>query len=213
MEVKMGRLALERAQDPAVKRFGQTLITDHSKANQELLQLAQRKGIKLPPEIQEQLNQNESAAAAGIRSDSANPLATDRDRLQRDPAARDTTDRQRVRDAAKTGEKADEEAQSAVREPRDRAGKPREAGELGQPDKSEAMISSLQKLNGRAFDRGFVEHAVKDHEKDVKMFERVSEHCDDSDVKAFAAKTLPTLRQHLETARSLNSGLPNDRQN
>lgn len=48
MEIKMGKLAAENGQNPQLKRFGQTLQQDHSKANQELMQVAQTLGVTLP---------------------------------------------------------------------------------------------------------------------------------------------------------------------
>jgi putative membrane protein len=50
-EAQMGRLAAERGSNPAVKQFGQQMVDDHSKANNELTQLAARKNIQLPQEM------------------------------------------------------------------------------------------------------------------------------------------------------------------
>ena len=47
-EVEIGRLARQKAADGSVKKFGQRMIDDHSKANDELRQLAARKGVELP---------------------------------------------------------------------------------------------------------------------------------------------------------------------
>src|SRR5437868_15253804 len=44
-EVKLGELASRQAANSAVKDFGQRMVTDHSKANDELKQLAESKGI------------------------------------------------------------------------------------------------------------------------------------------------------------------------
>jgi putative membrane protein len=63
------------------------------------------------------------------------------------------------------------------------------------------MINKMSALSGADFDRKYMEHMVKDHEKDVAAFERESNKGDDADVKAWAAKTLPTLREHLQMAR------------
>jgi len=48
MEVDLGHMAVDKGTDPAVKKFGQRMITDHSKANGELMDLAKRKGVTLP---------------------------------------------------------------------------------------------------------------------------------------------------------------------
>jgi putative membrane protein len=47
-EVELGRLAAQKAQNPDVKRFGERMVTDHSKVNEELKQLAGRKGVTVP---------------------------------------------------------------------------------------------------------------------------------------------------------------------
>lgn len=47
-EVQMGQLASERAESPEVKQFGQRMVQDHGKANDQLKQLAQSKGVDLP---------------------------------------------------------------------------------------------------------------------------------------------------------------------
>ncbi len=47
-EVAMGKLAQEKATDQRVKDFGSMMITDHTKAGDELKAIADRKGITLP---------------------------------------------------------------------------------------------------------------------------------------------------------------------
>ena len=50
-EIELGRLASERGSSDAVKQFGQRMVTDHQKATDELMQLAQQKGITLPTDV------------------------------------------------------------------------------------------------------------------------------------------------------------------
>jgi putative membrane protein len=47
-EVELGRLALERASSDAVKQYAQRMVDDHTKANQDLMQVAATKGVTLP---------------------------------------------------------------------------------------------------------------------------------------------------------------------
>src|ERR1051326_144199 len=47
-EVQMGQLAQQKGSSQAVKDFGQRMVTDHNKANDELKQLVSQKGATLP---------------------------------------------------------------------------------------------------------------------------------------------------------------------
>ena len=121
-EVELGKLAVSKAQNAEVKAFAQKMVEDHSKAGDELKQLAAQKKVMLPPEVM--------------------------------------------------------------------------------PTHKELM-AKLSKLSGTEFDKGYVQAMVADHEKDVAAFENVSKTAADADVKAFAAKTLPTLKMHLEMIKAL----------
>jgi putative membrane protein len=50
-EVELGRLAADKASSPDVKQFGQRMVDDHGKANDELKSLASGKNITLPTEL------------------------------------------------------------------------------------------------------------------------------------------------------------------
>ncbi len=50
-EVALGQLAVEKAASSDVKKFGQRMVDDHSKANDELKQLAAQKSIELPQNL------------------------------------------------------------------------------------------------------------------------------------------------------------------
>jgi putative membrane protein len=50
-EVELGKLALQKSQNADVKKFAQMMITDHTKANDELKALAAKKSIVLPTDI------------------------------------------------------------------------------------------------------------------------------------------------------------------
>ncbi|MBV9866148.1 MAG: DUF4142 domain-containing protein [Abitibacteriaceae bacterium] len=50
-EVQLGQMASEKGASNAVKEFGQRMVTDHSKANDQLKQVAAQKGVTLPTDI------------------------------------------------------------------------------------------------------------------------------------------------------------------
>lgn len=125
-EVELGKLASERASSDQVKQFAQRIVTDHSKANDELKALAQRKSIMVPGSL----------------------------------------------DA-----------------------------------KHKATHDKLAKLSGAAFDRAYMEEVRDDHRKDVEAFREQSRSGSDPDIKAFAAKTLPTLEAHLKLAEQTNAAV------
>ena len=65
----------------------------------------------------------------------------------------------------------------------------------------EKLANTLSSKDGKTFDRTYMENMVRDHEKDVREFERASRTAADPGVKAWAANTLPTLKDHLRMAR------------
>ena len=48
---------------------------------------------------------------------------------------------------------------------------------------------------------------VDDHKEDVQKFQRIADKGRDSDVKKFAADTLPTLKEHLDLAQKTDKQL------
>ena len=67
-----------------------------------------------------------------------------------------------------------------------------------------AKLKRLHTADGADFDRRYADSmGVKAHEDTVKLFQKASMGAADPEVKAFAAKTLPTLRHHLQMARDL----------
>jgi putative membrane protein len=62
----------------------------------------------------------------------------------------------------------------------------------------------LAKLDGAAFDRAYSTAMVDGHKKMIALFEQASVS-KDAQVKAFAEKTLPALREHLKHAQHAQS--------
>jgi putative membrane protein len=52
-EVQLGKVASERGQDADVKAFGQMMVTDHTRADEALKQVASQAGVQLPTQLDE----------------------------------------------------------------------------------------------------------------------------------------------------------------
>jgi putative membrane protein len=119
-EIETGRLAEAKASSADVRDFGKKMVEDHGQANEKVMDLAAKKGVRLE----------------GSKSD---------------------------------------------------------------------PTSSLSGLSGSEFDKKYVSMMVSDHTKAVSLFEDNAKNAKDKDVRDFAEKTLPTLREHLKMARDLSS--------
>jgi putative membrane protein len=120
MEVKAGQIALAKGTSKEVKDFGQQMVTDHSKANEELRELAKQKNVVLPDSVS---------------------------------------------------------------------------------NDDQKKLDKLNKESAKDFDKTYMDMMVDDHNKDVDAFQKVVDHPKDADVKAWAEKTLPTLKNHLQMAK------------
>jgi putative membrane protein len=167
MEIHMGKMGVQQAQNSQVKQFAQRLVDDHTKAGEELKQLATRKGVTLP----------EDRGITGTESDT---------------------------DSSAAGAPGSDSGKSSD------SGKPGIRERLfGKDNDSEAHgeMKKLHGLTGTEFDREYVKQAVKHHQKDVREFEQASKKVQDQELKAWIDKTLPTLREHLQTAQSLQASV------
>jgi putative membrane protein len=70
-------------------------------------------------------------------------------------------------------------------------------------DKSQRRYDEIAGKSGREFDESFSDYMVKDHKDCVKNFKDEAEDGNDPELKAFAARTVPTLEHHLAMAEDL----------
>ena len=68
--------------------------------------------------------------------------------------------------------------------------------------KHQELIDELSKLKGAAFDQAYTKDMVAGHEAAIKQFEFEAKNGRDADVKAWAEKCLPILREHLKMAQA-----------
>jgi putative membrane protein len=102
-------------------------------------------------------------------------------------------------------------ATAANREPSSRPGaaggeQMAQAGASGELEEMHQQMEQteqkLEGMSGQAFDRAYLEEMVTHHQQDIQAFERASQS-DNPQIRAFAARTLPTLRAHLQQAQQL----------
>ncbi|MDJ1484813.1 DUF4142 domain-containing protein [Cytophagaceae bacterium YF14B1] len=65
-------------------------------------------------------------------------------------------------------------------------------------DKHQQVINDLKDKSGKDFDDAYISKMKKDHKEDVEEFEEASQEATDPEIKAFATKTLPVLKNHLQ---------------
>lgn len=74
-----------------------------------------------------------------------------------------------------------------------------------EPEQLRTERERLSQLSGEQFDREYLIETIADHERAVTALEEAS-RSGESDVRAWATKALPRVRQHLEEARRLQGG-------
>ncbi len=119
-EVKIGKVAQTNAASDVVKKFGERMVTDHSKMNEALREVATNNGITLAESL--------------------------------DPAHQE-------------------------------------------------LLDQLSALKGAAFDQVYTKDMVAGHEKAIATFETEIKSGANPDVKVWAEKWVPTLREHLALAQ------------
>jgi putative membrane protein len=72
-EVELGKLAEQRAVNPEVKKFAERMVTDHTKANDQLKEVASSKNITLPQSLgaSDEATKNKLSSLSGDAFDKA----------------------------------------------------------------------------------------------------------------------------------------------
>lgn len=76
------------------------------------------------------------------------------------------------------------------------------------PGKDEQKTSDdLVKKSGKDFDAAYVDVMVKDHQEDIKDFQKEIKNAKGADVRAFAQNTLPVLQKHLNAILAIRDSM------
>jgi putative membrane protein len=68
-----------------------------------------------------------------------------------------------------------------------------------------SIMQKLQGLSGADFDKAYVDAMIDDHEDAVDLFRSQANSGKDPEIKALAAKTLPTLEGHLKMINEIKA--------
>ena len=76
-------------------------------------------------------------------------------------------------------------------------------------DMHKAAVERFQQQDaGKSFDRDYMQHMVEDHKAAVELFETAADDEKlDLELRSYAKRTLPTLRDHLKQAQTIQSKL------
>ncbi|HEV7333852.1 MAG TPA: DUF4142 domain-containing protein [Flavisolibacter sp.] len=75
------------------------------------------------------------------------------------------------------------------------------------PREHQEHLDALNRTAGNTFDKQYMNMMVADHEKTIADFERQASTGTDAALKAFAAKNLPILRIHRDSAVVINNAI------
>jgi len=67
----------------------------------------------------------------------------------------------------------------------------------------QAQVQKLTKLEGKEFDRTFLNDAITEHRTAITLFENQIKNGKDKDISTFAQETLPALQNHMKRAEEL----------
>ena len=123
LEVQLGQLAQQNAKSQRVKDFGSMMVTDHSKANDELKSLAASNNVTIPTALLPEHQQH---------------------------------------------------------------------------------MDMMSKMKGADFDKHYMDMMLNDHKTDIGEFQKEANSATNDAFKGFAAKTLPVLQKHLDSAQAIN---------
>lgn len=74
-------------------------------------------------------------------------------------------------------------------------------------DEHQKMVTDLNGLAGSDFDKKYVNDMIDGHKKTLDLMEKQAKDGKDADLKAFAAKTAPVVKAHLDMIQKIKDGM------
>lgn len=76
------------------------------------------------------------------------------------------------------------------------------------PADKQKHVNDMKGMKGKSFDSHYISMMLNDHKKTIADFEKESSNGKDPDLKAWASKTLPTLKAHLDSIQAISKAKP-----
>jgi putative membrane protein len=74
-------------------------------------------------------------------------------------------------------------------------------------EKHQKLADDLNKMTGTDFDKKYVDAMVDDHKKTLDLMEKESKDGQDAELKAFATKTAPVVKMHLDMVQKMKDSM------
>ncbi|MBL9169489.1 MAG: DUF4142 domain-containing protein [Verrucomicrobiales bacterium] len=198
-EVRMSEIAMERSESTEVKTFAQRMIQDHTKVNNQLMQLAQRRAWTMPPTntFQSPYASVGASVAPGRDRNARTEDGSLKERNRTDVADAPTTDRER-RDynadrQIRGKDVADKQAPEARWDRLQMQGR--------------TSLEALKNTPTAEFDKAYAREVLRGHYASVQKYEHAAKNGSDEEVRTFAKNTLPALQDHHRQAKQLAQSL------
>jgi len=68
------------------------------------------------------------------------------------------------------------------------------------------MIGPFHAVKGAAFDRKYIHDMIAGHTAAIALYKKEAHDAENSQVRAYAEETIPTLQKHLDGAKALQQG-------
>jgi putative membrane protein len=204
-EIQLGQLAVERAQNPQVKQFAQTMIDDHTKAQEQLKTVAGSQNIPIPSALDSKHQK--------LHDKLAKLQGAEFDRAYMDAMVDGHKDAEKL--LKKRAERKDKSTASNV----SHAPTSSASGAVGTSGTNDASSSGAAGTSGTMRENESASASERDADRAASTSaSSVSESAAGAPASPdeWAAMTLPKVRAHLEQARALEdqvkqAGRDNDR--
>lgn len=204
MEIRVARLAQSNGSSAKVKSFGARLVRDHSSADQKVVALAKQLGYTLTRG--DGMDSTKGMYGQGRRGrpyDTTDSTRRNDSTYSSYPRSYgDTTMRNQQRDTTMGYQQRTDTTQAQ--------GRFQGQGQYQQQNQDSTGRAEMQRLatlRGAAFDTAFAKAMVDGHQKAISMLEQAQNQVQKQELRTLISSTLPTLRQHLQTAESLSGGV------